>query len=174
MFRMPEAAMRYRNNQDEIMDMRTVIAKRGVAEHSFNTIVGMKALSKEEAETMTQPFMKLILEAIGIGLPGALQEDEEVEAYLGTRPSYYAQMELLTKRIFQTPDFFVNLYDEPADVERQGVALQAVGLMQDFDTWQSYLRTEAMLSVILELELLRLNNQVVNQMSSMRGSGIKL
>lgn len=174
MFRMPETALRYRNSQDELLDMRTIIAKRSVAEHSFNTIVGMKALSKEEATILTQPYMKLLLETIGIGLGGGAHAADEIAAYLGDRPSYYAQMELLTKHIFQSPDFFVNLYDEPADVERQGVALQAIGLMQDFDTWQSYLRTEAMLSVILELELLRLDGQVVNQMNSMRGSGIQL
>lgn len=174
MFRMPEFSMRQRNSQDELLDMRSIVAKRSVAEHSFNTIVGMRAMSKEEAETLTQPYMKLILETLGLGLPTNAFPDEEIEIYLGDRPSYYAQMELLTKRIFQTPDFFVNLYDEPANVERQGVALQAIGLMQDFDTWQSYLRTEAMLSVVLELELMRLNNQVVNQMGSMRSGGFEL
>jgi len=164
--------------QDELLDMRNVIAKRSVAEHSFNTIVGMKSLSKEEAgspsqPTLSQPYMLLILETLGLGTTSAFAA-EEIAIYLGDRPSYYAQMDLLTKRIFQNPNFFVNLYDEPANVERIGVALQAIGLMQDFDTWQSYLRTEAMLSVVMELELLRLNNQVTNQMGTVRSGGIEL
>jgi len=174
MFRLPEASMRQRNSQDELLDMRTIIAKREVAEHSFHTIVGMKAMGTEQGQTVTQPYMRLILESLGIGLPANVNPDEEIAYYLGDRPSYYAQMELLTKRVFQSPDFFVNLYDEPTNVERQSVDLQAIGLMQDFDIWQSYLRTEAMLSVVLELELLRLNNQVTDQMNSMRSGGIEL
>ena len=153
--------------------MRNIIAKRSVGEHSFNTIVGMRSMSKEEATTLTQPYMLKILEALGIGDDGPFPA-EEVAIYLGDRPSYYAQMEMLTKWIFQSPDFYVNLYDEPNNVERVGVALQAIGLMQDFDTWQSYLRTEAMLSVVMELELLRLHNDVENQMGGMRSGGFEL
>lgn len=173
MFRLPESAMAQRNSQDEILDMRSVVAKRSVAEHSYNTIVGMKAMSKDEAIDLTWPYMRLILETMGLGIDGPFAE-AEIATYLGDRPSYFAQMELLTKLVFQNPDFFTNLYDEPVNVERQGVALQAIGLMQDFDTWQSYLRTEAMLSVILELELLDLHNQVQNQLGSMRSGGFEL
>lgn len=173
MHRMSESAMRARSSQDELLDMRTIVAKRSVAEHSFNTIVGMRAQSKEEAHEMTYPYMRILLENIGLGVTGDHAEDE-IKMYLGDRPSYYAQMGVLTKRLYQNPDFFANLYDEPANVERKGVALQAIGLMQDFDTWQSYLRTEAMLSVILELELLRLNNQVQSRLSTLRSGGVPL
>lgn len=177
MYRMPETAMRNRSSQDELLDMRTIVAKRSVAEHSFNTIIGMKAQSKEEATELTYPYMRIILEQLGLDdqpIPGSNPPRNELEIYLGERPSYYAQMGVLTKRLYQSPDFFANLYDEPVNVERKGVALQAIGLMQDFDTWQSYLRTEAMLSVIMELELLRLNNQVENLMGTMRSGGIPL
>ena len=173
MYRIPETALRMRDTQAELTDMRSVIAKRSVAEHSFNTIVGMKAQSKDEALTLSQPYMLLILESLGLGGANPFAA-EEIAMYLGERPSYYAQMELLTKRIFQSPDFFVNLYDEPTNVERMGVSLQAIGLMQDFDTWNSYLRTEALLSVILELELMRINKQVINQMGDMRSGGFEL
>ena len=46
--------------------------------------------------------------------------------------------------------------------------------MQDFDTWNSYLRTEAMLSVVLELELLRLHGRVQGEMGNMRSGGLDL
>ncbi len=177
MFRLPESSMSQRGSQDELLDMRNIIAKRSVAEHSFNTIVGMKAEGKGESSELTYPYMKLILEQLGLDeepSPGSDPERSEIELYLGDYPSYYAQMEILTKRLYQSPDFFTNLYDEPVNVERKGVALQAIGLMQDFDTWNSYLRTEAMLSVMLELELLRINSQVQNQMRTMRGGGIEL
>jgi len=177
MYRMPETAMRERSSQDELLDMRTIIAKRSVAEHSFNTIVGMRAQGKEESKDDTYPYMKVILEQLGLDeepIPDTNPQRTEMEIYLGDRPSYYAQMGVLTKRIYQSPDFFTNLYDEPVNIERKGAAMQAIGLMQDFDTWQSYLRTEAMLSVILELELLRLNNQVENLLGSLRSGGIPL
>ncbi len=173
MFRLPEASLQQRGSQDELLDMRAVVAKRSVAEHSFNTIVGMKAQGTELSEEITYPFMRLILERLHLGDDGAFPE-EEIAMYLGTRPSYYAQMEVLTKRLYQTPDFFAGLYDEPVNVERKGVTLQAIGLMQDFDTWNSYLRTEAMLSVMLELELLRMQNQVQNLLGDMRSGGIEL
>ena len=41
-------------------------------------------------------------------------------------------------------------------MDRQKAAMEAIGLMQDFDTWQSYLRTEASLAVLLELEIEKL------------------
>ncbi len=177
MFRMPETSMTQRSSQDELLDMRTIVAKRSVAEHSFNTIVGMKSMSKVDATELTYPYMRILLEQLGLDdepIPGSDPPRTELELYLGERPSYFAQMEVLTKRIYQSPDFFTNLYDEPVNIERKGVALQAIGLMQDFDTWNSYLRTEAMLSVMLELELLRLNSSVQNQMRNMRGGGIEL
>ncbi len=177
MYRMPESAMRQRTSQDELLDMRTIVAKRSVAAHSYHSIVGMKAMSKELATEITYPYMRILLEQLGLDdepIPGSNPPRSELELYLGERPSYYAQMGVLTKRLYQSPDFFANLYDEPVNVERKGVALQAIGLMQDFDTWQSYLRTEAMLSVILELELLKLNNEVENILGTMRSGGIPI
>lgn len=187
MFRMPESSLRQRQSQDEILDMRGIVAKRNVAEHSFNTIVGLRAMGNEESKDITYPYMKLIMERLDIGddrgwpeeelarflkpEPSELGEADDPDLW---RPSYDAQMEVLTKRLFQSPDFYANLYDEPVNVDRKSVALQAIGLMQDFDTWNSYLRTEAMLSVILELELLRLNNQVQNQLGTVRSGGLEL
>lgn len=174
MTRLPETALKQRTSQDELLDMRSVIAKRAVAEQSFNTIVGMKSQGTEKSTKDTYPYMKVIMQTLGIGKDGNKHAKEELEYYLGDRPSYYAQMGVLTKKLYQSPDFFVNLYDEPVNVERKGVALQAIGLMQDFDTWNSYLRTEAMLSVMLELELLKLNKQVENALGGLRAGGIQL
>ena len=72
-------------------------------------------------------------------------------------------MEVLTKKIFQRPEFFTDLYDKPANVARKGVAIQAIALMQDRDLFKSNLRNEAMMSILVELELLRAQEIVRNE-----------
>lgn len=159
--RVPEIAFRKPANRDAILDLRAVVAKRSVAEHSFNTMVGLRSPSSEFTGPDAAQYMRLILDNLGVS------DNSAMAAYLGDQPSYYAQMEVLTKRIFQDGQFYTNLYDKPANVDRKGVALQAIGLMQSFDTWQSYLRTEAMLSVLLELEIMKLQDEVQNRLNTL-------
>lgn len=162
MLRLPPGAMRTRSNQDEALDVRSVIAKRSVAEQSFNTLIGMKAQSSAEKGAETGKYMKVIMKQLGV------ENAEDLDALVGDRPSYYAQMEVLTKKIYQQPDFFADLYEKPANTDRKKVAMQAIGLMQDFDTWQSYLRTEAMLSLVLELELVKTQKDVQNKITALK------
>lgn len=126
--------------QRAYLDMRAVIAKESVAESSFNSLVALKSAGTAGSQT----FLRKYLEQLGI--PSA-----EAQELIGANPSYYAQMEILTKKAYQGSAFYTNLYDTPANVERKGVAMQAIGLMQKFDLLKSNLRTEASLSVLLEL-----------------------
>lgn len=130
------------DDKDDFLDYRALLAKRSVAQNSFNTIVGLKSAGSGIGTTE----LNAILEELGI--PPA-----EVTEILGANPSYYAQMELLTKKVFQNPSFYINLYDKPANVNRKGVALQALQLMLLNDTFNSNLRTEMILAVALENEL---------------------
>ncbi len=66
-------------------------------------------------------------------------------------PSYYAQMEFLTRKIYENPQFYTNLYTSPANVERMGVALEAIKLMQNRDRFEAALRREMLISLLLEL-----------------------
>ncbi|MGH1403887.1 MAG: hypothetical protein ACRBDL_06555 [Alphaproteobacteria bacterium] len=77
----------------------------------------------------------------------------EIDDILGVRPSYYAQMEVLTKKIYQSPDFYTNLYDKPANVERIGASIDAITLMNQRDRFESMLRREMLTSLLLEEEL---------------------
>ena len=121
-----------------------------MAEHSFNTQIGLKTESNEGSLASLYPYLENIMKTVGL-------EGEDVSKLMGSnRPSYDAQMELITKKLYQIPAFYTNLYDKPANVDRQKAAMEAIGLMQDFDTWQSYLRTEASLAVLLELEIEKL------------------
>ena len=169
-----------RGNHDEILDIREVVAKRSVAEHSFNTIIGMKSMASPSSENSEASevgrYMKVILQHLGI--TDAAQQNLILGSDPGsgtapqnTRPSYDAQMEILTKKIYEQPDFYVDLYQKPMNTERKKVAMQAIGLMQDFDTWESYLRTEAVLSVILELELLKVQTDVEDKLNRLGGGG---
>lgn len=122
------------------MNVRSIAAKRSVARNSLVAIAAMKAQGKEEVE----PYLYAIMKEMGIA------DDDEIEKYLGDRPSYYAQMEVLTKKLYQNPVFYTELYDKPANVERKTVAMQAIELMQRRDMYRSVLRSEATLSVMLE------------------------
>ena len=145
--------------QDNYMDARALIAKRSVAENSFNAITAMKSAG----EAGSKEYLAAVLKELGAGT------DTEIETLLGgdnqVNPSYYAQMEVLTKKIFQNPDFYTNLYDKPVNVERKDVALQAIALMQKFDMLKSYLRNEASVSVLLELAVIDMQSDIENEIN---------
>ena len=77
-------------------------------------------------------------------------------------------MELLNKKIYQRPEFYTNLYDKPANVDRMRAAMRSVGLMQKWDMFNSRLRSEMLLSVAAELELAKEQERVQNIMPTER------
>lgn len=112
-------------------------------------------------------YMKAMMREFG--LPdenGNGTKDDEIEKMLGLRPSYYAQMEVLTKKIYQSPNFYTNLYDKPANVKRIGVAMDAIGLMQLRDSYDSQLRQEMITAVLVEQGLLPFAEQVSTELYS--------
>lgn len=135
-----------------VMDMRALIAKRSVAENSFNTLVGLKSKGSGTSSSGATKFVAGVLKELGLDNKSAL-------SYLGEAPSYDAQMEVLTKKIYQTPNFYINLMENPANVERQYAAMQSFGLMQQRDIFDSILRSEMLLSMIVELEVAKYQDQ---------------
>src|SRR5690606_4894496 len=95
------------------------------------------------------PYTKALIKELGI------TSTDEIDKFLGEKPSYFAQMEVLTKKIYQNPTFYTELYDKPVNVERKGAAIEAISLMQDRDLYNSLLRSEAVLSVLLETMLIK-------------------
>ncbi len=153
------------------LEMRSLFAKRSVAENSFNAIVGLKTAGTDVSEETIQ-FTQKVLEQLGIEdeaerllLLGGTQDDG-VEPAL--RPSYYAQLETMAQKIYLDPEFYTNLYDKPANVLRKDVAMQAINLMLERDMHKSELRSEMVLSVLLELELMRYQNDVQNRLNSLQ------
>lgn len=142
--------------QKAYLKARSAIAKNSVAENSFNALVALKS----EGTPGSREFLEAYLYELGV-------PSSETEQYIGLNPSYDAQMKLLTKTIYQNPKFYTNLYDKPANIVRKGVAMQAIGLMQKFDLYKSYLRTEASLSILLEVSVEKLQGEVVDTIGAM-------
>ncbi|MCB9990143.1 MAG: hypothetical protein H6867_02035 [Rhodospirillales bacterium] len=143
---MPEQLINETAGQNLFMETRSIHAIRSVARRSFTNIVGQKAEGDPAEIYEVRPFMFGIVHELGVPV-------DELIDFLGENPSYFAQMEVLTRKIYQSPDFFTNLYDKPANVRRMGVALQAFELMQDRDRYEAALRREMLISLILELKL---------------------
>lgn len=154
--------------QTAYMDLRSVIAKRSVAENSLYSVIGMKTSGTEESGTalQTREYGQIILEQLGIPA-------DEAEAMLGERPSYYALIQLIGKKIYQQPEFFTNLYDKPANVLRKDAAMRAIDLMVDRNIYKSDLRQEAVLSVLLELEIMKHQRDVQNQINKLEDMASK-
>lgn len=120
--------------------LRSAMAKRTVAQESFNAIIGLKAEAEEEGDTAK--YLAVLAHQAGM-------EKADVLAHIGEKPSTYAQLELLSQTMFQNPDFFVTLYDKPVNVERKKAALNAIEIMLDRYLFESELRQEMLLSVLL-------------------------
>lgn len=147
----------------QYMNIRALAAKRSVATNSFASIAAMKSQGEQEV----QPYLYALMREMGVGT----DDPEEITKYLGERPSYFAQMEMLTKKLYQNPTFYTELYDKPANVERKNVSMQAIELMQKRDIYRSILRSEAILSVMLETSLLEEENKIFNEIPKIDLSG---
>jgi hypothetical protein len=144
-----------KDNRTTYLDQRSIVAKRSVAENSFNAWVGKKA----EGEAGSKTYIEAVLKSLGV--PAA-----DLPKYLGDKPSYDAQMEVLTKKVFQDPAYYANLMDNPANVQRQYASLQAFGLMQQRDIFETILRSEMLLSLIVEMEVSKFQDDVQNRLNS--------
>lgn len=156
--RIPKSLMDQQRYQYQYMNMRSIIAMRGIARNSFSNIIALKSASPEHDHN-AGPYLKALIKEMGL-------DDDEIEKILGKNPSYYAQMEFLTKTIYQNPSFYANLYDKPANVARIRAAMRAIKLMHDRDINASLLRREMLLSMLLELRVREKAEQVYSTTES--------
>lgn len=153
---------------EAILDQRALLAKRSVAINSIASIAALK--SKGDIES--RPFLYAIIEEMG----STSMDIEEIKKFLGENPSYHAQMEVLTKILYQNPDFYTELMDKPTNVVRKEVAIQAAELMQKRDTYRSLLRSEAVIATMLETALMEEQDHVVNTLNAVMkdtGRGVR-
>jgi hypothetical protein len=127
------------SRKEKLMEYRSIVAKRTVAQNSFAALAAMKA----EGSGGSATYMKQMVGYLGLGAA-------DQTALLGNNPSYYAQMEFLTRKIYQSPEFYANLMESNANISRQQSAMEGIGLMQDRDIYNSLRRSEMVLSTLLE------------------------
>jgi len=148
---------------DDMQDMRSIVAMRGVIRNSWGHIIGMRAQGSPVAAPLQ--FLHSLYRQMGVGAVPAWSDADVIE-YIGQNPSYFAQMEFLTKKMYQNPDFYTNLYTKPVNVARTGVAMQALQLMHNRDRYEAQLRKEMLISMLLEAQLRdlseALNDQIMN------------
>ena len=127
---------------------RELIALAGLAHNSFAKLVAMKARSPAPTPGIDPGWahMKTMLREFGL-------IDADIDALVGEHPSYYAQMDILTKKLYQNPNFFTNLYDKPVNVDRINTSLEAIRIMQMRDHYEASLRREMLLSGLVENQL---------------------
>lgn len=149
-----------KNEERDYLKSRRIMAMKNVAHNSFATLVGMKARAPD-APTGVQPgwsHMKTMLREFGM-------TDQAIDELVGERPSYYAQMDMLTKKAFQNPNFYTNLYDKPVNVSRIGASLTAIKIMQTRDHYEAALRREMLLSALVEENLTSKAEKTQGQMN---------
>ncbi|MFP4385671.1 MAG: hypothetical protein ACLFP8_03090 [Alphaproteobacteria bacterium] len=136
------------------LDQRTVVARRNVALNSFNAIVAMKSAGTGGSSlTGSDPDTGSYIAALMRELMPEGTSDEDIIKVMGENPSYYAQLEVLGKKMYESPRFFARLYDTPANIQRKSVAMKAIELMLDRALFESELRQEMLLSVMLSTSL---------------------
>ena len=155
------AALRYQT-------LRSVAAKRNVAANSISAIIGERAagnaINGQVPHTEYAPFVKSVVAELGV-------PEDQIEYIIGENPSYFAQMEVMTKKLYQNPLFYTELYDKPTNVLRKGASIRAIGLMQDRDFYKSLLRTESVLAITLEAMLLDEHNEVAGDLRNLKPDG---
>lgn len=122
---------------------RQFIAMINMAHYSYAHYVSLKARAPQGSKAADGgAYIKALVKGFGLS-------DDDVDAMLGAYPSYYAQMDVLARKMVQHPDFYTNLYDKPANVERIGVSMDAIKLMQLRDWYETSLRRELLSSALL-------------------------
>lgn len=146
-----------------LLSSRNIIAKYNIAHNSFAAIVGMKSSPDNVLAVASGPaHMKSFLRDFGLS-------DPDIEEFMGTNPSYYAQMDFITKKIYQHPNFYTALYDKPANVDRVNVSLEAFQLMQGRDHYESMLRQEMLISMLVEQEIMKKARDVNGELGKVAG-----
>ncbi|MBX2834855.1 MAG: hypothetical protein KTR28_07775, partial [Micavibrio sp.] len=152
------------NKRYQYLDSRSFIALQNIAHNSFANMVSLKAKSipvlppqnSNNFQTENVPdgeavpgwvYMKTMMRDFGLA-------DEDIEKFIGREPSYYAQMDFLTKKLYQQPDFYTNLYDKEANIDRINVVLEAISLMQQRDHYENMLRAEMLSSALLQTDII--------------------
>ena len=124
------------------MAVRSNAAKYNLAVSAFAQEVGERAAGDPAA----RPYLEAIAQSMGM-------PQDEIDQYLGDRPSYRVQMEFLTKNIFQDPQFYVELGENEVNVEQKSAMLFAISNMLERKIYETAVFNELLLSSIVGAEI---------------------
>jgi hypothetical protein len=158
-----EFEMLNESNHSRYYDIRAIAARRSIAVNSFAAIASMNT---QGALTGALFPLEKVMRQMGLETPDGDALTQDIDFTVGTRPSYNILMDFLTKRLYQNPSFYTNLYDTPENNARKQTTMRAISTMQNFDMLKSRLRNEAALSALIDLELAPAEIDVTNRMGS--------
>lgn len=121
---------------DYMRNFRMKLAMQSVAQNSFYAQVAERAAGSGKAV----PSMNALVREMGA-------------KPLPANPSYYQQMQFLTKDLYKNSNFYGTLMEGKTNVARQSAFMDAVDLMQTRDIYLSSLRSEMLLSSLVELQI---------------------
>ncbi len=138
-----------KKNSTDYLKARQLFALSNLAHNTFAKQVSLKSSAPEPPPGVMPgwAYMKTMMRELGV-------DDDNIELLLGNRPSYNAQMEVLTRKMVQNPDFYTNLYTKPVNVDRINASLSAISIMQQRDLHELSMRREMLLSGMIESELM--------------------
>lgn len=149
------------------LETRSLTSKYSLAHNTFATIVGMKSASDDTLPTAGPAYMKSLMRDFGY-------TNADIDNVLGENPSYYAQMDFITKKIYQNPNFYTALYDKPSNVDRINATLEAFQLMHGRDRFEAQLRQEMLMSVLVEEALAKHVGEVNAKILSISSRAVPL
>ncbi len=133
------------------LEFRSIAARRAAAQNTYAAIAALKSAGSGGANSNVTELMKQL------GL-----KDTDVAFFTNnqTGTSYDAQMEILTKKIYEDPDYYDALMNGKANIKRIGTAMSAVELMQDRDIYKSMTRSEMLLAIMIDMEARKINSNI--------------
>ncbi|MAQ70800.1 MAG: hypothetical protein CL565_01260 [Alphaproteobacteria bacterium] len=131
--------------QDILRDINDIAAVQGLACYS----VSSQAALYQEGSGESADFIRAIL-AQGGGI-----DEDEMESIMGpnNRPSFMAQMKVLTHYMNNGAGQAAENVNHPADLQRKVVLQDAANLMLKYETYKTLKQTAANLVMINELDL---------------------
>lgn len=131
----PEASLRASTGKTAFMERRANEARRQVAQDAVNAMIARR-IRGSEAQNEVRELM------LQVGIP-----QNEIPA--GWNPSQYELMEVITKRRFWDPEYFVRLQTDPENVAREQAILSAFNLMQERENFELMEHIGLMLAIQL-------------------------
>lgn len=133
-----ESALVGSNGKVAYMDRRANEARRQVAQDAVNTMIARR-IRGSQAENEVRELM------LQVGIP-----QSQIPA--NWNPSQYELMEVITKRRFWDPEYFVRLQTDPENVAREQAILSAFNLMQERENFELMEHIGLMLAIQLSTQ----------------------